>query len=76
MLDGARWGPYESMRAMARVAGARFMETRGWFCYRRMCPTVIGQSIAFMDESHVSQTYALRLVNVFRSAFRHAIAPR
>jgi hypothetical protein len=67
------WPPYDHMRRLARDEGAGFLETRGWFCVANRCPTVIGQTIAFLDQSHITQTYARQLTEVFRAAFRRTI---
>ena len=38
-----------------------------------MCPLVINKTIAWADQGHISQTYALELAGPFRAAFRHAL---
>ena len=46
-----------------------------WFCYQQICPMVIGDTIAYVDTGHVSQTYAAELVAPFRAAFEKAAKP-
>ena len=46
----------------ARAAGAAYVDTRPWFCAGDRCPTVVGSTVAYSDDEHVSATYARRLV--------------
>jgi len=41
--------------------GANFVQTLQWFCYKNICPAVIGHTIAYMDKGHISNTYASEL---------------
>ncbi len=61
------------VRRVAMTSGAGFIETRGWFCSRDRCPMVVGHTIVAADSSHVSRTYAVELVRVFRRAFRNEV---
>jgi peptidoglycan/LPS O-acetylase OafA/YrhL len=65
--------PYNNIAAGSRKLGMRFLDTRGWFCFERECPTVIGRTIAYRDNHHITAAYALRLTNPFTAAFRVAI---
>src|SRR5262249_7031267 len=40
---------YDRVAALARAAGFGFLATRGWLCYERRCPAVIGHTIAYWD---------------------------
>jgi peptidoglycan/LPS O-acetylase OafA/YrhL len=56
-----------------------FLDVRGWFCARPvaraalLCPLVINRTISWLDQGHVSQTYALELRGPFRTAFRREL---
>ena len=50
-------------KASAAATGATFVATRQWFC-TATCSVVIGNTIAYFDQSHVSATYAGRLSKV------------
>jgi len=50
-----------------------FLKTRGWFCYRNQCPTVIAGTIVDRDTSHLTIEYAQRLAGPFRVAFRQCL---
>jgi hypothetical protein len=65
--------PYDRIRARGRSMGFGFLDTRGWFCFERQCPTVIGRTIAYRDPHHITAAYAVRLSAVFRVAFRREI---
>ena len=68
-----------SIAADARRNAVGFIDTRPWFCAhpRRssslLCPMVVNRTITCVDRGHVSKTYALELMPVFRSAFRREL---
>jgi peptidoglycan/LPS O-acetylase OafA/YrhL len=66
----AMLGPYNRIAVRSRRAGLGFLDTRGWFCFERMCPAVIGRTIAYKDPHHITSAYALRLTAVLRAALR------
>src|SRR5919204_2040034 len=64
----------------AHRTGVGFVDARGWLCARArtwgqgyLCPLVINRTITFLDDGHISKTYALELAPPFRTAFRHAL---
>jgi peptidoglycan/LPS O-acetylase OafA/YrhL len=65
--------PYDHIAARSRQSGLGFIATRGWFCFERMCPPVIGRTIAYKDPHHITAAYAARLGAVFRAALRREI---
>jgi hypothetical protein len=76
-----RWGggPFDSsqaLRALARLHHVGVIDPVGWFCYKGLCPLVIGHTIAFADLGHVTRTYATALTPPFRAAFRAALHAR
>ncbi|MDX6408818.1 MAG: hypothetical protein QOE13_1889 [Gaiellaceae bacterium] len=74
-----RWPP-STLRAYDRVATTMrrlrigFIATRGFLCFERQCPTVIGTTVAYWDTSHITATYALQIANAFRASFLRAAA--
>jgi peptidoglycan/LPS O-acetylase OafA/YrhL len=66
----AMLGPYDRIAVRSRRAGLGFLDTRGWFCFERMCPPVIGRTIVYKDPHHITSAYALRLTSVLRAALR------
>jgi hypothetical protein len=50
-----------------------WIDTLGWFCYQNLCPMVVGHTVTYVDQAHISQTYATQLVTVFRRAFRRQL---
>ena len=68
-----RFAFIDSLAKLAKTRGFGFLKTRGWFCYQRQCPMVVGQTIVYRDLGHMTQTYALALSAVFRSSFRSCI---
>jgi len=69
-------GPFDSsqeLRALAREHHVGVIDPLGWFCYKRLCPLVIGHTVAFADLGHVTRSYATALSPPFRAAFRAAL---
>jgi hypothetical protein len=70
--------PAESLEAYDTVAraterlGAGFLPTRGFVCYARQCPAVVGRTIVWMDNSHITGYYSARVAAPFRAAFLRA----
>jgi len=62
-----------TIEARARLQHVGVIDPLGWFCYRGLCPQAIGETIAFKDTDHVTQTYATALSPPFRAAFRAAL---
>lgn len=58
------------------IDGFHLLRTRDWFCSGNSCPLVIGNTIAYRDQDHVSTTYALQLSGRFRASFDRAVAAR
>jgi hypothetical protein len=55
------------LRRARHAVGAR--RPRGG---RRSCPVVIGHTIAWIDDNHLSSAYSAELGEAFRGAFRRA----
>ncbi len=45
----------------ARQQDVTFVNAAPWFCYRLMCPPVIGSTIAMRDSEHMTPEYAVEL---------------
>lgn len=71
--------PASSLVAYDRVAratetlGVGFLPTRGFVCYRRQCPAVVGRTIVWMDNSHLTGIYSAQVAGAFRSAFLRVV---
>jgi peptidoglycan/LPS O-acetylase OafA/YrhL len=48
----------DSLRQAALAKSVQFVETATWFCYEKLCPSVVGDYIAHRDRTHISQSYA------------------
>ena len=72
--------PTESLAAYDEVSrrvgtlGVRFLPTRGFVCFQRECPAVIGRTIAWADNNHLSSAYSARVAGAFRAAFLGVMA--
>jgi hypothetical protein len=66
--------PYDEVARRVASIGAGFLRTRGFVCFQRQCPAVIGRTIAWADDNHLSAAYSAQLSNAFRVGFVHAVA--
>ncbi len=64
---------YDKVRLEARRLGVGFLRTRGFVCYRRECPAVVGHTIVWRDNSHLTATYSAELAHAFRAGFLRAV---
>jgi len=48
----------------AAAAGAHLIDPYKWFCTQELCPTIIGNTVVYSDNSHMSQTYSTLLGTV------------
>jgi hypothetical protein len=74
-----RWPPstfrsYDRVSGTTKRLGIGFIPTRGFFCFERQCPAVIGHTVAYWDNSHITAAYALRVAGAFRTGFLQALA--
>jgi hypothetical protein len=49
------------VQAMAAGAGAGFVTTMSFFCAEGLCPLVVWNTIAYLDQGHISYDYAKEL---------------
>ncbi|MEU4215919.1 acyltransferase family protein [Actinoplanes sp. NPDC026623] len=49
------------VRAVVQVHGARVVDTNAWFCTPSVCPAVIGNTVVYRDDNHLTSAYARRL---------------
>ena len=76
MLDELRTDM--AVAAAAAKRGVGFINVTGWFCGRAsavavLCPLVVNKTITWIDQGHVSATYAAELATPFRNAFRREL---
>jgi peptidoglycan/LPS O-acetylase OafA/YrhL len=48
-------------KGIAASNGASYIEVLPWFCSSGLCPTVIGSTIAYRNQAHITFIYALQL---------------
>ena len=58
---------------VATLVGVGFLPTREFVCFEHECPTVIGTTIAWMDNSHLTVAYSTQIAEPFREAFRESM---
>ena len=66
----------ELMSAAERAADSygAFLDTTPWFCFHDTCPMVIGHTIAYFDESHITTQYAEELAPLFTRGLEHVLS--
>jgi hypothetical protein len=65
---------YDTVARATKRLGVGFLPTRGFVCYQRQCPAVVGHTIVWMDNSHLTGVYSARVAGPFREAFVRARA--
>jgi SGNH domain (fused to AT3 domains) len=65
---------YNRVAATIKPLRIGFIATRGYFCFQRQCPAVIGHTVAYWDNSHITAAYAVQISSAFRSGFLRASA--
>ena len=63
-------------RLIAQRAGAEFLDVGPWFCARKLCPSVIGDVLPYIDKQHITATYARALVPALRPVLKLDAARR
>jgi peptidoglycan/LPS O-acetylase OafA/YrhL len=60
---------YDEIQRRAKQLGLGFLPTRPFVCFDGECPMVIGNTIAWMDNSHLTVAYSTQIAEPFRQAF-------
>jgi len=63
---------YDTVARAAKRLHVGFLRTRGFVCYRRQCPAVVGHTIVWMDNNHVTGYYSAAVAGAFRAEFLRA----
>jgi len=66
---------YDEISRRTKQLGVGFLPTRQFVCFEHECPTVIGNTIAWMDNSHLTVAYSTQIAEPFREAFRDVVKP-
>ena len=64
---------YDLVAARAKHLGFGFLATRGFFCFESECPAVIGHTIAYRDNNHITAAYSAQIADAFRAGFLRAL---
>jgi hypothetical protein len=64
---------YDTVARATKRLHVGFLPTRGFVCYQRSCPAVVGHTIVWMDDSHITGVYSAQLAGPFRAAFLRAM---
>jgi hypothetical protein len=59
---------FAATREVAADTGAEFVNPLPWFCYRGLCPAVVGATVTYRDLEHITTAYARRLATPLRVA--------
>jgi len=65
---------YDAVAARARQLGVGFLATRGFVCFDRECPAVIGHTIVYRDNNHLTVAYSAQIADAFRAGFLQALS--
>jgi hypothetical protein len=72
-LGANQMSAYEDAERAAKRGGGAFLDTIGWFCYEGQCPAVVGRTVTYREDDHITRTYATELRALFRAAFIRAV---
>ncbi len=65
---------YRGEERAAMGGGASFLDTIGWFCYHKQCPVIVGHTVTFRENTHITASYATELRALFRNAFTQTVS--
>ncbi len=65
---------YTQVAAQAKQVRAGFLATRSLVSFEDHYPAVIGHTIAYMDDNHITVAYSSQVADAFRAAFLQAVA--
>ncbi|GAA3918196.1 acyltransferase family protein [Actinoplanes auranticolor] len=56
------------VRALVQAHGGRVVNSTAWFCTPTICPAVIGGTVVYRDDNHLTSAYAKQLAGVLDEA--------
>lgn len=62
--------------AATRAGGGQYVDTTDLFCTAQRCPVIVGNTLVYLDENHMSQTYARALAPVVGALADRALAQK
>jgi hypothetical protein len=62
----------DTEQSVARQAGAQYIDVFPWFC-SAVCTAVIGNMVVYMDQNHITATYATYLSGALQAALQPAM---
>ena len=66
---------YDEIARRTTQLGVGFLPTRQFVCFEHECPAVIGNTIAWMDNSHLTVAYSTQITEPFSQALREVMKP-
>ena len=61
-------GTRTAVNQAAARAGALIIDPIPWLCTTKVCPPIIGNSVAYLDTNHVTKTFTLSVTPEFSTA--------
>ncbi|BBX09166.1 acyltransferase [Mycolicibacterium aichiense] len=62
--------------AAVTASGGQYVDTTDLFCTLQRCPVIVGNTLVYLDENHMSQTYARALAPVAAALADRALAQK
>jgi hypothetical protein len=59
---------FQAARKAALATHTDFVNPLPWFCFRGLCPTVVGSTVTYRDTEHVTTAYAAQLATPLQQA--------
>jgi hypothetical protein len=57
-----------AQRQAAKATRAGFIRTRPWFCAEGLCPAVVGSTVTYRDDGHITTVYSRALNRALQAA--------
>ncbi len=62
--------------AVVTAGGGQYVDTSDLFCTAERCPVIVGNTLVYLDDNHMSQTYARALAPVATALADRALAQK
>ena len=73
--DGLNDGGIAAESAATAAGGGQYVELSGLFCTADRCPVIVGNTLVFRDDNHITTEYAQVLAPLLTERIERALAP-
>ena len=66
-------GRHEAVRAAIEPVDVTYADTQPWLCRGRWCPAIVGPTLVYRDDSHITQHYSRTLAPLLVQVLDQAV---